>query len=565
MAESGQSNIADDRHRPNLLTFAVEEYFQADPFPRLLGDRHARRLPHRLAPQTDRLLRLLDAHGVTATFFVLGKLLETHAEVIRRIADAGHELAARNHQPESLDQLGSKRFTAEADEVRDRLEQLTGLPVRGFRIARGRFGVGDAWAMDALADAGFRYDSSVYPRGRELRRHPDRRFPFVHESPAGSKLFELPMSTWGPDGWLVPLAGGTTARQLPGQALDRVVRGWSARYTSPFVLYFHLWEFDAELPRMGIADRWTRLRRYRNLHRTEPTLRRLLERHRFMCVRDFLADDTKVLPTIRADAVAPAQIRIKQAVAEGAKDLEPFTAVIPCFNEQDALPYTAATLEEVRAVLSPRDVQFVFVDDRSTDNTWEILQRDFAIRADTRVVRHGHNRGVAAAILTGIGVAETPLVGSMDCDCTYDPTYFAELLPLLKPGVAMVTASPYHPGGTVRNVPAWRLCLSRGLSWMYRRLLKSKLHTYTSCFRIYRRKHVADLKLRHGGFLGMAEMIVWLDQRGAIVLEHPATLESRLLGTSKMKTCQTIRAHLGLLAQVFLNRQGERATTQASA
>ncbi len=557
MAESGRPTSADDARRPHLLTFAVEEYFHADPFPRLLGEHHARRLPRRLDAQVDRLLQTLDEAGVTATFFVLGQLVESHGQVIRRIADAGHELAARNRDPQALSALSHAEFLAQANETRSRIEQLTGQAVRGFRIARGRFGFQDDWALDALAEAGFRYDSSVYPRWRELRRDPVRRFPFVHTAPSGAELFELPLSTWGPDGWLLPVAGGTTARQLPGRSLDRMVDGWATRYTSPFTLYFHLWEFDTGLPRLGIADRWTRLRRYRNLHRTEPTLRRLLDRHCFMSVRDFLADEASLAAVVRRELSPTTHhvpVGIKTPVIGQASRLEPFTALIPCFNEQESLAYTAAALEEVRAALSPREVRFIFVDDCSTDDTWAILQRDFAQRPDCRAMRHERNAGVAAAILTGIAAAETPLVGSMDCDCTYDPTGFAELLPLMRPGVAMVTASPYHPSGTVKNVPRWRLGLSGGLSWMYRRLLHTKIHTYTSCFRVYRREAMADLPVTHGGFLGMAEMIVRLDERGATILEHPATLESRLLGSSKMKTLRTIRAHLGLLAQVSAQR-----------
>lgn len=557
MAERGRDQPGHGQDRSHLLTFAVEEYFQADPFPSLLGDRHARRLPRRLEAQTDRLLTLLEDHGVNATFFVLGQIAETHAEVIQRIADAGHELAARNREPMPLASLNPERFAQEVHETRDRLEQLSGTPVRGFRIARGRFGNKDIWAMDRLADLGFRYDSSVYPRGRELRDDPSRRFPFVHEAPSGAKLFELPMSTWGPDGLLLPLAGGTAVRQLPGRTLDRVVADWTQRYTSPFMLYFHAWEFDSELPRLGIANRWTRLRRYRNLDRTEEVLSRLLERHRFLSVRDFLADEA-IEPQVTSSSDLPRAVFDRPVdvlpSATEADDLEPFTAVIPCYNEQDALPYTAATLEEVRAALAPRDVRFVFVDDRSSDQTWAILQRDFASRPDTFVVRHDRNRGVAAAILTGIQTADTPLVGSMDCDCTYDPTGFATLLPLLEGDTTVVTASPYHPAGTVKNVPAWRLGLSRSLSWMYRRLLRTKLHTYTSCFRVYRRDAVTDLELTHGGFLGMAEMIVRLDQRGDVLLEHPATLESRLLGASKMKTARTIQAHLGLLYRLLMQR-----------
>jgi glycosyltransferase involved in cell wall biosynthesis len=169
-------------------------------------------------------------------------------------------------------------------------------------------------------------------------------------------------------------------------------------------------------------------------------------------------------------------------------------------------------------------------------------------------VRHQQNTGVAAAILNGIRHAGTEVVCSIDCDCTYDPHDLRNMIPLLAEDVSLVTASPYHPQGHVRNVPRWRLSLSRGASVLYRQVLRQKLFTYTSCFRVYRRSAVVDLRLRERGFLGIAEILGRLDLRGAKVIEHPATLEVRLFGRSKMKVVKTIGGHLRLLTRLLLMR-----------
>jgi hypothetical protein len=139
------------------------------------------------------------------------------------------------------------------------------------------------------------------------------------------------------------------------------------------------------------------------------------------------------------------------------------------------------------------------------------------------------------------------------------------MIPLLAPGIDLVTASPYHPQGRVRNVPGWRLLLSRGASFLYRRVLRQKLHTYTSCFRVYRRSAVAALEVRETGYLGIAEMLGRLDLQGARVVEHPATLEVRMLGCSKMKTLRTIRGHLRLLARLAWLRLFGRTPPAAAA
>lgn len=137
---------------------------------------------------------------------------------------------------------------------------------------------------------------------------------------------------------------------------------------------------------------------------------------------------------------------------------------------------------------------------------------------------------------------------------------------MMDAGVDMVTASPYHPDGAVLNVPRWRLGLSRSLSRIYRLILRQKLATYTSCFRVYRRQALTSLRISHTGFLGVTEILVRLDQQGSRVVECPAVLEARLFGESKMRIVKTIFGHLKLLCGILYERihlklKRESATT----
>ena len=129
----------------------------------------------------------------------------------------------------------------------------------------------------------------------------------------------------------------------------------------------------------------------------------------------------------------------------------------------------------------------------------------------------------------------------------------------------MVTASPYHPLGKVRNVPGWRLSLSRGASFLYRRVLRQDIHTFTSCFRVYRRGAVTGLNCSEGGFLGIAEMLGLLVLRGGRIVEHPAALEVRLFGQSKMKFLRTVVGHLGLLSRLLAARLRQRDRADGAA
>ena len=241
--------------------------------------------------------------------------------------------------------------------------------------------------------------------------------------------------------------------------------------------------------------------------------------------------------------------------------------MIPCYNEEAALPYLANTLRSVEENLSENGYQpeFIFVDDCSKDKTLENLRELFSHKENVRIVRHETNKGVAAGIMTGLLAAKTEIVCSMDCDCTYDPHELVKMLPLLTETTDLVTASPYHNLGGVRNVPEWRLFLSKGASFLYRRVLRSKLDTYTSCFRVYRRSSVIDLPIEEEGFLGVAEMLGRLDLQGGRIVEFPAVLEVRLFGFSKMKTARTIFGHLKLLSKLSkLRFFGEKAEIRTS-
>src|SRR5205085_2627348 len=114
--------------------------------------------------------------------------------------------------------------------------------------------------------------------------------------------------------------------------------------------------------------------------------------------------------------------------------------------------------------------------------------------------------------------------------------------------------SPYHPAGQVTGVPAWRLWLSRLASRLYSLVMRNQLHTYTSCFRVYRKSSVSHLPLSRGGFVGVVELLWQLDRRGGTIAECPAVLTARTTGQSKMRTVRTALAHLRLLAEAAWQR-----------
>lgn len=237
------------------------------------------------------------------------------------------------------------------------------------------------------------------------------------------------------------------------------------------------------------------------------------------------------------------------------RERQPLAIVVPCFNEAESLDQLAASLTGLGTTLNQQyDVEFLLVDDGSSDGTGELLLQAFGARPGYRVVRHEQNRGIAAAIATGIAAARAEIVCSIDADCTYDPVQLGRLLPLLVADVDLVVASPYHPLGRVNNVPRWRLGLSKLASGLYSLVMRQKLHTYTSCFRVYRRRAVIDLQLKNPGFVGIAELVWLLDRRGSRIVECPAVLDVRRTGVSKMRVVRATLSHLRLLARATVSR-----------
>ncbi|MBK9165427.1 MAG: glycosyltransferase [Acidobacteria bacterium] len=534
--------------KTHLLTILVEDYFHVGAFDSLIRKRNWPNFQTRYEQNTEKALELLDKSDTKATFFVLGWIAEQNPGLIKEIARRGHEVASRGFYHRGLVNLSRDEFKADLDRTTLAIESATGQKVLGHRAAEKLSFARDAWVLDALAEEGMAYDASFLPVRKDAR---ELRTASVIETASGP-IWEFPYSTIDLFAALVPISGGNYIRQIPYSITKHAIRRWDEAKKGPFVFYFHVWELDPEQPRISAASLRNKLRHYRKLDKMDWVVRDLLTTHRFDSVAGHLGLEGS-LAADRGEMEFKGQTSAI-AFADGAKTPTetPVTVVVPCYNEVESLPYLAKTLEGVRHELAERgyEMHATFVDDKSTDATYDKLAEYFGNDKNFRIIRHEKNLGVAGAIMTGIRASTTEIVCSIDCDCTYDPYEIAAMLPLFKNGVDLVTASPYHIGGRVKNVPGWRLFLSRGASFLYRKTLKSELATYTSCFRIYRRSSVADIEIKETGFLGVAELLGKLHIEGATIVEHPAVLEVRLFGLSKMKTAKTIAGHLKLLARL---------------
>jgi dolichol-phosphate mannosyltransferase len=234
------------------------------------------------------------------------------------------------------------------------------------------------------------------------------------------------------------------------------------------------------------------------------------------------------------------------------------SVVVPCYDEEGNVEQFAATLLPVLEGLTPawKKIDLVLIDDGSSDGTYSELRalERSSDELEVRAFTHGQNRGLGAAMRTGFREAKGDVIVTTDSDGTYPFSTIPALLERLRPEVDVVTASPYHPDGGIENVPAHRLVLSRGASVLYRLFVDPKIHTYTALFRAYRRRVVDEVPFASNDFLACAEILVNARLRGFSIVEMPAVLRSRAIGTSKARLLRIIRSHVRFQGAVIARR-----------
>jgi dolichol-phosphate mannosyltransferase len=233
--------------------------------------------------------------------------------------------------------------------------------------------------------------------------------------------------------------------------------------------------------------------------------------------------------------------------------------VVPMFNEVENVPKLRQELLPVLHKLAKQQpVEVIFVDDGSRDGTDRALRRAFSRRGSDRLqfttIHHVRNRGLGAALRTGFFASDGDVVVTIDSDGSYGYEAIPSLVDRMEPGVDIVTASPYHPNGSVDGVPAARLLLSRGCSLIYRLLVDRRVWTYTSMFRAYRRAVVKNVAFGDDGHQAVAEMLVRAILLGCKVAEYPTVLYRRAFGFSKAKIMATVKTHLRFQWQILSYR-----------
>ena len=262
-----------DRAVVNALTIDVEDYFQVSAFAPYIARADWPQRECRIERNIERILALLAARDVRATFFTLGWIAERYPALVRTIVAQGHELASHGHGHERASELSPTAFAADIERAKTTLEDVAGVRVAGYRAPSFSIGADNLWAFDCLLRAGYRYSSSVYPIRHDHYGMPESPR-FAHAVRDG--LLEIPVTTLRLAGRNLPASGGGYFRLLPYAVSRWMLRQVNAQEGEAAIFYFHPWEIDPGQPRIPGIDRRTRFRHYLNLERMEARLQRLL-------------------------------------------------------------------------------------------------------------------------------------------------------------------------------------------------------------------------------------------------------------------------------------------------
>jgi len=273
---------------PAAMSIDVEDWFQVQnlAIKSSLWDSHEKRVDANI----DRMLELMEQNGVRCTCFILGWIAERHPESIKKISNAGHEIACHGYNHELVYDLSHAAFRNDIASSKKLLEDLTGSNVVGYRAPC--FSITD-WAIDILQDEGYTYDSSSFPtvaHDRYGQLSGIQNDIVVQEIRDG--FHEVCVSCLNIFGKGLPWAGGGYFRLLPYPIFKSGVRK-ILKKKQPYVFYIHPWEIDANQPRVQGLSKQHTARHYLNIGKCEARWERLLGDFEWMTIAELLLAEIK--------------------------------------------------------------------------------------------------------------------------------------------------------------------------------------------------------------------------------------------------------------------------------
>ena len=287
LSEMDQSN-----RRKCIFSVDVEDWFHILDSPSTPPLSEWELLPSRVEKNFLKLLDIFSERNVRVTCFFLGWVAQKFPELVKTASERGHEIASHGYAHQLIYRMGPRRFFEDAVKSKAVIEDVLGRPILGYRSSGFSVTEETAWFFDELREAGFRYDSSVFPGWRAHGGLKTRRYaPYrIGSSPDG--LIEFPVTVNEVGGQPICFFGGGYLRLSPYFLIRRMASD-VLQQGRPVVFYIHPREIDPEHPRlpMGLARRF---KSYINLRTTEDKIRRLLGEFEFSTFDGFISENSSL-------------------------------------------------------------------------------------------------------------------------------------------------------------------------------------------------------------------------------------------------------------------------------
>ena len=272
----------------NIFTIDTEDWFHANYEDGLFENSAS--VQSTVEENTEVYLQALEKNRSTATFFVLGFVAEQHPGLVRRIADAGHEIASHGYGHQLVYKQTPEEFREDILHGKKLLEDITGKPVLGYRAPSWSITEDSLWALEILAENGFAYDSSIFPFKNFLYGIAGApRFPYKAKkyNEAAGDMMEIPPSTYRVLGVNVPFSGGFYFRAVPYWGI-KFCSGRVNKHGQPVVYYLHPREIDPQQPRLKLSRR-DALIHYYGIKGCRRKLEKVLADFSCEAIRDYLS------------------------------------------------------------------------------------------------------------------------------------------------------------------------------------------------------------------------------------------------------------------------------------
>ena len=289
----------------NVLTIDIEDYWS-------IFSRDWLKIPRTIPTEAVKkntcwFLEALERYCTKATFFILGEVAQAFPELIREIAEQGHEIGVHGFYHRQIFKLTPDQFRREISECKKLLEDLTAVPVIGHRAPAFSIMPDTKWALEVLAEEGFIYDSSVFPiSGRRYGWPGFSRDIVKLVLPSGKTIMEVPMSTVTILNRNLPVAGGGYIRHFPYWISKLAIKKIQSK--RPAVIYMHPYEIEIsdiqlDLSRLSQSEKKKMLRMHkvqlRNRHTMKKKIQELLTDFEFSSVLEVIQTRSEWIKEIK--------------------------------------------------------------------------------------------------------------------------------------------------------------------------------------------------------------------------------------------------------------------------